>query len=273
MATAVDTEMLAAVPALPTQKSLRRRQSLQRDLRPEERTDLTIEEAEELAEGRPFELIDGRLVLKYPEVLPPENPIPPEERTDVTIEEAEELAQGHSFELIDGRMVFKMADRKHSKIQAVLTTKFFTYFEQNPIGEVLPEFSLRLWPENIHRLPTPDIAVFLNENIHEEEKYATRAPDLAIEIVSDDDRASSVFAKARMYLEKGSRAVWIVFPLEKSFVVMTPSGRRWESNALTCPELLPGFKIKIAEIFSGPERKSAPAKKAGINTKARSRKK
>ena len=192
----------------------------------------------------------------------------PEERTDLTIEEAEELAQGHSFELIDGRMVFKMPDRKHSKIQAVLTTKLFTYFEQNPIGEVLPEFSLRLWPDNVHRLPTPDIAVFLNENIHEEEKYATRAPDLAIEIVSDDDKASAVFAKARMYLEKGSRVVWMVFPLEKSVVIITPTGRRWESNTLTCPELLPGFGIQVTELFSGLKRKSFPAKKAGTKAKA-----
>ncbi|GEM_PF-204519 len=235
MATAVGTEILAGTPALSTQKSLRRRQSFKRDLRPEERTDLTIEEAEE-------------------------------------------LAQGHSFELIEGRMVFKMPDRKHSKIQAALTTKLFNYFEQNPIGEVLPEFSLRLWPENVHRLPTPDVAVFLNENIHVEEKYATRAPDLAIEIVSDDDKAAAVFAKARMYLEKGSRVVWIVFPLEKSVVIMTPTGRRWESNALTCPELLPGFSIQVAQIFSELERNPSPASKktsakANTNGKSRSRRK
>jgi len=228
----VETVMPSAAPASPTQKKFRRRQSYKRGLRPEERTDLTIEEAEELAEG-------------------------------------------HSFELIDGRMVFKMPDRKHSRIQRALIVKLSAYFEQNPIGEAFPEFSLRLWPEHIQRLPTPDIAVFLNENIHEEEKYATRAPDLAIEIVSDDDKASAVFAKARMYLEKGSRAVWIVFPLEKSVVIMTPTGRRWESNALTCPEILPGFSIKVTDLFSWPQQKPSPSKKASakanMNIKSRSR--
>jgi len=154
MATAVDTEMLAAAPALPTQKSLRRRQSFKRDLRPEERTDLTIEEAEELAEGR-------------------------------------------SFELIDGRIIFKMPDRKHSDIQDVLHGEFYLYFKQNPIGKAMPEFSLRFWPEKKRELRTPDIGVFLNENLRGLEKYATRAPDLAIEIVSDDDKVSAVFAQAR----------------------------------------------------------------------------
>jgi len=68
----------------------------------------------------------------------------PEQRTDLTIKEAEELAQGEPFELIDGRIVFKMADSKHSRIQITLGAKLYNYFEQNPIGEVMPEFSLRL---------------------------------------------------------------------------------------------------------------------------------
>jgi len=179
-----------------------------------------------------------------------ERKLRPEERTDLTIEEAEALANGEPFELIDGRMVFKMADRKHSRIQKALIVKFSAYFEQNPIGEAFPEFSLRLWPENVHRLPTPDIAVFLNENIHEEEKYATRAPDLAIEIVSDDDRATAVFEKARMYLEKGGRMVWIIFPTEQSVVVITSKERRWESETLACPEILPGFRVEVAALFA-----------------------
>jgi Uma2 family endonuclease len=123
----------------------------------------------------------------------------PEERTNLTIEEAEALANGEPFELIDGRMVYKMADRKHSYSQAVLSGELYAYFKQRPIGQVLPEFSLRLWPENKYNFRVPDIAVFLNENLHEEERYATRGPDLAIEIVSDDDTASAVFAKARLY--------------------------------------------------------------------------
>ncbi len=180
----------------------------------------------------------------------------PEERTSLTLEEAEALADGRPFELIDGRMVFKMADRKHSKSQGVLITELHLYFKQNPIGQALPEFSVYLWPEKEHEFRVPDIAVFLNENLHEEEKYETHAPDLAIEIASDDDKASALFAKARLYLEKGGRVVWIVFPFEKRVMVMTPTEWQWESNTLTCPELLPGFSIKIADIFSSPLPKS-----------------
>jgi len=86
----------------------------------------------------------------------------------------------------------KMDDRKHSICQGILVGELYAYFRQHRIGKVLPEFSLRLWPESRHNLRTPDIAVSLNENLHEEEKYETNAPDLAIEIVSDDDKVSAV---------------------------------------------------------------------------------
>jgi len=173
-----------------------------------------------------------------------------EERTDLTIEEAEELANGEPFELIDGRIVFKMADTIHSNSQDVLHGELYLYFKQNPIGKALPELNLRLWPESHHNLRTPDIAVFLNENLRGMEKYATQAPDLAIEIASDDDKVSAVFAKARLYLEKGSRMVWIVFPSEKRAMIMTPTEWRWESDVLTCPEILPGFSVEVAALFA-----------------------
>lgn len=213
-------------------------------LRLDERTDLTIEEAEKLARGRPFELIDGRLVFKYPEVLTQR-----ESASRLTIADAEASAQGSSFELVDGRVTCKMGDRKHSRCQAVLTAKLFNYFEQNPIGQVLPEFSVRLWPDNKQNLRTPDVAVFLNKNLHAEEKYEIRAPDLAIEIASDDDTVAEVFANARLYLETGSRVVWLIFPTEKRAMVLTPAEWRWESVELACPELLPEFKLAVAALF------------------------
>lgn len=168
----------------------------------------------------------------------------------LTIAEAEELSEGRSFELIEGRMVQKMADTKHAKSQDVLHGELYLYFAHNPIGRALPECSVRLWPESKLNLRTPDIAVFLNQSIRAEEKYETRAPDLAIEIVSDDDRATLIFEKARLFLERGSRVVWIIFPTEKSVVVMTPNSRRWESEKLTCPELLPGFELEVEKIFA-----------------------
>jgi len=187
---------------------------------------------------------------------PPKPVAPP---TKLTLEQAEKLANGRSFELIDGRMVFKMPDNPHAEAQSLLGAELVFYFKGNPIGRVRTESTVRLWPENPHEGRVPDIAVVLNENVQEDERYDTRAPDLAIEIVSYDDRWTELLAKARLYFEKGSRVVWIADPYEKVVVVITPNEQRWVRDILTCPELLPGFNVKVHDIFNWP---SAAAKVA-----------
>jgi Uma2 family endonuclease len=39
-----------------------------------------------------------------------------------------------------------------------------------------------------------------------------RPPDLAIEIVSDPDRAKDLDSKIHLYLDNGAKAVWVVWP-------------------------------------------------------------
>ncbi|MGH7453029.1 MAG: Uma2 family endonuclease [bacterium] len=92
-----------------------------------------------------------------------------------------------------------------------------------------------------------------------DESYGSRAPDLAIEIFSRDDDRNALFEKAKLYLENGSRMVWIVDPHQKGVMVITDNERRWVTDTLTCPELLPGFSVKVQDIFSWP---AAPVKAA-----------
>jgi len=53
--------------------------------------------------------------------------------------------------------------------------------------------------------------------------------------------------------------VWIIDPYQKGVMVITADERRWVSDTLTCPEVLPGFSVNVQDIFAWP---SAPAKKA-----------
>ncbi len=182
-------------------------------------------------------------------IEPPLKPVPLPAK--LTFEQANELAAGRIFELIEGRIVYKMPDDKHADVQGILSGELFVYFKANPIGRVRPEFMLRLWPDNKYESRMPDISVILNESF-KDERYGTRAPDLAIEIVSQYDRWNDLFAKAELYLEKGSRVVWIVDPYQKGVMVITSNERIWVSDTLTCPEVLPGFSINVQEIFSWP---------------------
>lgn len=170
----------------------------------------------------------------------------------LTFEQASKLAAGRSFELIDGRVVFKIPDNKHSDTHGLLCAELVNYFKANPIGRVRPEYMLRLWPENPHEGSMPDLSVILNENF-KDERYGSRAPDLAVEIISRDDVWSALFEKADLYFEKGSRVVWFVDPYREVVLLVTPNDQQWVKDTLTCPELLPGFAVKLREIFNWPE--------------------
>jgi len=212
-------------------------------------TKLTLEQANKLAGGHSFELIDGRIVFKDDEL--------PDVALDspLTFEQANRLADGRPFELINGRMVFKMADYNHSQTHMLLGGKLLNYFMANPIGRVLLELSHRLWPDNPYESRQPDLSIILNEHLAEIERYPTRAPDIAIEIISEDDAWTKLFAKARLYFEKGSREVWLVDAYEKGILIVTPTGKRWVLDTLTS-ELLPGLQVELKDIFTWP---AAPA--------------
>jgi Uma2 family endonuclease len=206
---------------------------------------LTLEQANKLAAGHPFELIDGEVVFKddLKRVISSDSPL--------TLEQANRLSEGRTFELINGRMVFKMPDYKHARAQAKLCKKLDNYFDANPIGEVLTELSHRLWPENPREWRQPDLSIILNEHLQESEQYPTRAPDIAIEIISDDEAWTKLFEKAKLYFQKGSREVWLVDPYEKGVTIVTPASKRWVLDTLTS-ELLPGFQVELKDIFTWP---------------------
>lgn len=159
-------------------------------------------------------------------------------------------------------MVFKIPDDKHSDTQSLLGARLTYYFFAKPIGRVRTEFEHRPWPDNPYEGRLPDLSVLLNENLKRDERYATHAPDLAIEIVSSDDRWTKLYEKAELYLAKGSRVVWIVDPYRQGVMIIAANEQRWENERLTCPELLPGLSLSMADIFNWPENSEDATEKA-----------
>jgi Uma2 family endonuclease len=179
-----------------------------------------------------------------------------EERTDLTISEVEAMGLSDSYELIDGRIIFKMPNSEHSYIQARLCILLGAYLEEHPVGMVFTELSVRIFPDDERQMRTPDLAFCLNDNLPIKGELATTAPDLAVEIITPASYFPDVLEKADLYLSKGSKVVWIVIPSKACVLVLTATGRRWEYETLTCPELLPGWSLNLTKIFNWPEPKT-----------------
>jgi len=79
------------------------------------------------------------------------------------------------------------------------------------------------------------------------------APDLAIEVLSPDDRPGYVREKVAEWLEAGARAVWVVDPRIRTVTVHQPRRkpkRLGEDDTLRGGAVLPGFELPVAAIFA-----------------------
>jgi Uma2 family endonuclease len=87
-------------------------------------------------------------------------------------------------------------------------------------------------------------------------RFVEGAPDLAVEVMSPDDREKDLLAKAGEYLDAGAARVWIVRPVTRSVTVFRAGGEvtsRHESATLTSEDAgfsADGFSLPVASIFA-----------------------
>lgn len=79
------------------------------------------------------------------------------------------------------------------------------------------------------------------------------APLIAIEVVSSET-AATLERKIDLYLARGSKSVWAVFPQDRVVRIFEASGlsRKFEEHqTLEDPIPLPGFSTPVSAIFEG----------------------
>ena len=78
-------------------------------------------------------------------------------------------------------------------------------------------------------------------------------PILAVEILSPSDRQEDIDEKIEIYLESGVAMVWIMNPRFRTVTVYRPGAEPVLFNAsqeLTAEPILPGFRVRVADLFS-----------------------
>jgi Uma2 family endonuclease len=79
------------------------------------------------------------------------------------------------------------------------------------------------------------------------------APDLAVEVLSPDDRPGYVREKIAEWLEVGTRAVWVVDPRDRTVTVHEPRREpvtHHEGDTLRGGSVLPDFELSVRTIFA-----------------------
>jgi Uma2 family endonuclease len=127
----------------------------------------------------------------------------------IPVEEYLRTAYDPDMEYVDGQLVERnVGEYFHSRLQALLAVLLGSRERQRRY-RVFTALRIRIGPA---RYRIPDICVVA---LPYKASPILEKPDLAIEIVSPDDRFSTVLEKVAEYLQAGIANVWIVDPYQR----------------------------------------------------------
>ncbi len=184
-------------------------------------------------------------------------------RPPMTTDELHALPDdGWTYELVHGVLVrMPLSSFGASNVGMRLAARLSVYVEDNDLGAVTGEQGgYRLDPA--HPLDTelaPDVAFVRADRLPpatspDYYKNAPQlAPDLAVEVASENQYAPGMGAKAKTYLTFGTRLVWVIWPRYKRVDVWrsgdaTPTPLSVE-DTLDGEDMVPGFTYPIARLF------------------------
>ena len=159
----------------------------------------------------------------------------------------------HRHELIKGVLLtMPPAKYEHMRVCANLTFLLMQHVKANRLGIVGAEggYKLESDPDTVLG---PDVSFVAEDRISlSPEGYHSGPPDLAVEVLSPGDRRGNVEHKLALWLEFGTRSVWLVNPRKQTVEVISSTGERrmfHESDELV-DDTVPGFRIAVSEIFA-----------------------
>jgi len=173
----------------------------------------------------------------------------------MTLEEFLALPEEKPYlEYVDGEACPKtMPTRRHGELVTEILFRLRAYLESSPAGVARTE--VRHYSERVNRAYLPDAEFTLRDNIRtgaDQLDPVPEPPDLAIEVLSPDDRASRVLDRVDFYLAEGVQIGWVVDPETETVTEYRPGARMRtlrRGEALEAEGVLPGFRLALAELF------------------------
>jgi Uma2 family endonuclease len=160
----------------------------------------------------------------------------------------DELAYNH--ELVDGELVDVSGNiGDHNALRDLLTAMLLFYVREHKLGRVLSEQEYK-FENNAHG---PDVSFFgvekapLYNGLLRVQRFV---PDLAIEIVSQNDPFAQLIKKTERYRKCGAKEAWILdIESRKAFVFSEARNAILDENGAFESSLIPGFSIRIGDLL------------------------
>lgn len=151
-------------------------------------------------------------------------------------------------EFVEGRIEERnLGEKEHSIIQRYLTVLFALKRAEWGV-EVFPELRTQIAARNFR---VPDVLVVRAGEAFE--RYITRPPLIAVEILSPEDRLSAMQDRAAQYLRFGIENIWIIDPETRMAYRYTSAGlEEVHTGELAVPET--PIRVVLSELFAELDR-------------------
>ena len=160
-------------------------------------------------------------------------------------------------ELINGELItMPPPGFPHGRLALLLGALLLQFVLDHDLGEVSDYSGFHL-TSNPDTVLGPDIAFISKQRLKDMgvvEGYCQGPPDLAVEVLSPGDRPGKVNKKVLLWLESGTKEVWIVDRKHRKITVYrseTDTTTFSGSDYLESQNLFPGFRLSLDRIF-GP---------------------
>ena len=177
------------------------------------------------------------------------------EKKKYTYEDYLKTPEDERYELIEGELIMSPSPiPKHQRISRKIEFILEKYVTENELGEVFyAPCDVYLDDENVIQ---PDILFISEDRLNIiGEKNIQGAPDLVMEIISENTAYRDFVQKKRLYAKFGVREYWIVIPEEKLIEIYTLKDNTYtlyktyyKDDILESPYLR-NLKIELKGIF------------------------
>jgi Uma2 family endonuclease len=176
----------------------------------------------------------------------------------MTIEELEALPDDDRFyELIEGELIeLSPTGIRHGDVVSLLVQALNVYAANRSDIRIWIGETGYVFGRNPDTVLAPDIAILTKAQLEATPRTSDRfnevVPAIVIEVKSPSNREAEIAKKLGIYLAAGVKEVWWVRPNEQQMMVHRQDRAPVTFNVsdmLGNSELLPGFELRLSELF------------------------